>query len=110
MHYVPCGKCIGCLKKRRKDWTTRCIHEARKYEENCFVTLTYNESYLPETFDMVKRDVQLFIKRLRKKGYKFRYYGCGESGDRFGRKHAHLVIFGQDFTSDRDWETTERLF
>jgi len=36
----------------------------------------------------------LFIKRLRKQGYKFRYYGVGEYGEKTLRPHYHLAAFG----------------
>lgn len=80
------------------------MHEASLHEENCFLTLTHNDDNLPRPPTIAKRDVQLFIKRLRKKiaPKQIRYYACGEYGekekmpgsDTLGRPHYHLLIFG----------------
>lgn len=107
---IPCGKCIGCRLEKARQWAVRCVHEAQMHEENCFITLTYNNENLPKDRCINKKDLQLFFKRLRKKinkdnqkpyqhqKYKeIRYYACGEYGDRFSRPHYHACIFGHDF-------------
>ena len=43
---VPCGRCIGCRVERSRQWALRCVHEAELYEENCFITLTFNDEFL----------------------------------------------------------------
>ena len=43
---VPCGRCIGCRLDRSLSWAVRCIHEASLYDENCFITLTFDDKYL----------------------------------------------------------------
>ena len=97
--WVPCGKCAACRIAKKREWTVRLLHEASQYEENCFVTLTYSEDYLPADGSLSKRALQLFFKRLRKnlslegRG-RIRYFACGEYGDRFGRPHYHAIIFG----------------
>ena len=60
-----------------------------------FVTLTYDESHIPENRQLDKRDAQLFLKRLRYHlgGRRIRYYLCGEYGERFGRPHYHAILF-----------------
>lgn len=66
---LPCSKCFGCKKERARQWSLRCVHEASDHEESSFVTLTFSD----ESFDrrgsrsVEKRDVQLFMKRLRKR-------------------------------------------
>lgn len=40
-----------------------------------------------------KRDVQLFLKRLRIKGHKFKYLIAGEHGDKRDRPHWHCLFF-----------------
>lgn len=94
---IPCGKCIGCRLEYSKKWAIRCVHEAAMWENNIFLTLTYNDDHLPHGDDgatLVKRDFQLFMKRLRKKyGKGIRFYGCGEYGEKYQRPHYHVIIF-----------------
>lgn len=42
------------------------MHEAQLHKENSFITLTYSDEHLPPGQNLRHRDVQLFIKRLRK--------------------------------------------
>jgi hypothetical protein len=44
---VPCGKCLSCLEQRRSVWTYRILQELEVAETARFVTLTYDEKYLP---------------------------------------------------------------
>lgn len=71
------------------------------FDANCFLTLTYNDECLPRDGSLDKRHLQLFFKRARKRFGSFRYYACGEYGDRTFRPHYHAAIFGQDFAHDR---------
>jgi hypothetical protein len=48
---------------------------------------------------------RLFIKRYRKKFGQFRYYYCGEYGDKLGRPHYHLLIFGHEFEDQELFKT-----
>ena len=101
---LPCGQCIGCRLERSRQWAVRCMHEASMHKSNCFVTLTYNDYYLPENGSLVKSDFQKFMKRLRKKvGTTVRYYYCGEYGENFGRPHYHVILFGYDFKDKFLW-------
>lgn len=96
---VPCGQCVGCRLERSRQWAIRCMHEASLYEDNCFVTLTYDDRHLP-AFGSLERDAfPKFVRRLRKsEGVKVRYYHAGEYGDRLGRPHYHGLLFGYDFS------------
>ena len=91
---VPCGQCPACIMAKRREWTLRCIYEQTVHESSIFVTLTYNNDNLPKNRRLVKKDLQLFFKRLRHLTPPFKYYACGEVGDRFGRPHYHAIIFG----------------
>lgn len=75
----------------------RCVHEAQLHRHNSFITLTYNEDKLPIHGSLRKDDLQKFFKRLRHHRGAFRYYACGEYGDRTNRAHYHACIFGLDF-------------
>lgn len=91
---LPCGNCMACRLNHARMWSIRIVHEASLYANNVFLTLTYDDEHLPENGTLVKRDLQLFMKRFRKCVGKVRYYACGEYGDKFGRPHYHLVVFG----------------
>lgn len=101
---IPCGTCVGCRMERAKQWKVRLCHEAENYkDETWFVTLTYDNAHLPITPDgeltLVKRDLQLFMKRLRKySGRKWRFFACGEYGmseNSTHRPHYHMILFGK---------------
>lgn len=103
---LPCGQCVGCRLERSRQWALRCIHEAKMYDRNCFITLTYADSNLPENMSLRYSDYQAFMKRFKSAvrynegkhvadGIKF--YMCGEYGSRFGRPHYHAIIFNYDF-------------
>lgn len=90
---IPCGKCDSCIEKRTRDWAVRCCLEAANYENNCFITLTYNPKFIPVK-GVSKKDFQSFIKALRNEfGEGIRYYGCGEYGEKSFRPHYHLILF-----------------
>lgn len=112
---IPCGKCIGCLLKRSREWADRCMLEASYHDHNSFITLTYDNDHLPDKrpltdddgvvigdspyFSLCKRDFQLFMKRLREdiSPLKIRFFACGEYGSKTLRPHYHAIIFGYDF-------------
>jgi len=92
---VPCGHCMPCRIMYTQEWAARLYHEASEYKDNVFITLTYNDESLPSDYGLQKRDVQLFVKRLRKdiEPIKIKYYLCGEYGEKNGRPHYHAIIF-----------------
>lgn len=92
---LPCGHCIECLKMRANVFAVRCSFEASLHSENCFLTLTYDDEHIPADKRVNKRDVQLFLKRLRKNiDFQIKYFACGEYGGHTHRPHYHLIIFG----------------
>lgn len=106
---LPCGQCIGCRLERSRQWAMRCVHEASLYFNNCFVTLTYDDCHLPGSKSLVKRDFQLFMKRLRKfVGSGVRFFMCGEYGDTYGRPHYHAIIFNYDFPDKYVFRKSDR--
>jgi hypothetical protein len=119
---LPCGQCIGCRLENSRQWAIRCSHEAQLYDNNSFITLTYNNQNLPPSGTLVLRDFQLFLKRLRKhiSPTKLRFYHCGEYGSNcrecglsqvyckcdiyqpgLGRPHYHACLFNYDFADRR---------
>jgi len=96
---VPCGQCIGCKLERARQWAVRCQHEASLHPLKCFITLTYDETNLPDNLSLVPDDLSKFWKRLRKAhpGIKIGYLACGEYGETTLRPHYHAILFGLDF-------------
>lgn len=96
---VPCGKCGICLQRRRKSWQFRLMQELKYSWSAFFITLTYNEHSI---VDLNKRDIQLFMKKLRNyenkvrskdiENRKIKYYITGEYGS-LGRPHYHGLVF-----------------
>lgn len=64
---LPCGKCLGCRQAHATQWANRCTDEARQFRNNSFLTLTYNDRFIPPEGHLSSRHLQLFLKRLRKK-------------------------------------------
>lgn len=91
---MPCGKCLNCRINHAKEWAVRCVLESLYHDDNYFITLTYDDEHLPSDGLLYRRDVQLFLKRLRKRIGSFRYFGCGEYGGKTHRPHYHLILFG----------------
>lgn len=94
---IACGQCAGCRLDKARAWAIRCVHEASLHKENCFLTLTYNDNNLPDGGSLNVRDIQLFLKRLRKKCGPFRFFQCGEYGELLNRPHHHILLFGLNF-------------
>lgn len=110
---VQCGKCPKCKTRRVQQWTFRLMQEKKDARTTYFVTLTYDNENVPITkngfMTLKKKDVQDFIKRLRRnqertkgKQYmkigaidelKIKYYVAGEYGSKGKRPHYHLIIF-----------------
>ena len=61
------------------------INEASMYNNNCFITLTYDNENLPKDKNLNYDEFKGFMKRLRehlhrKEGRNIKYYACGEYG------------------------------
>lgn len=108
---VPCGCCQACVYSSAQEWRVRLKEEFYSSQNAVFFTLTYCDECLPlsvgTTFggDRVvvpcvsKRDIQLFLKRLReyfRQEFHFdglRYYICSEYGPTTFRPHYHGILF-----------------
>lgn len=97
-HTVPCGKCAFCLVNKRSQWMFRIHHEMRRQEyPGWFLTLTYDERHVRRTADgrlsLRFRDVQLFLKKLRKAKFYAKYVCVGEYGGETHRPHYHMLLW-----------------
>lgn len=105
---LPCGRCIGCLLDRSLGWAVRCEHEAQFHRDNYFLTLTFDDKYLPEDLSLRSFHLQDFWKRVRnaldlesdffdgafKDAPRIKYYAAGEYGTENFRPHYHAIVFG----------------
>lgn len=117
---LPCGTCILCRQEHARQWAVRITNEAQLHEQNCFITLTYDDEHLPEFSSLSsnsknkhpwqqprdRKHTQKFIKRLRyyladHYDQIIRYFLVGEYGDETNRPHYHACIFGHAFIEDR---------
>lgn len=93
--HLRCGMCRGCKADHAREWAIRCYHESQLHNRACFITLTYSTEKLPANSSLDKRDLSLFFKRLRDKlDVRIRYFACGEYGEKKGRPHYHVCLFG----------------
>lgn len=89
-----CGKCLNCRARSRQEWVFRIRQEYKSCNFGLFVTLTYDDEKLPPD-GVCKRDIQLFLKRLRKHfdSNTLRYFIVSEYGDHTQRAHYHGLLF-----------------
>lgn len=94
---------------KASEWSVRLVHELEYFKRGVFATLTYEVP--PQSLSVSKRELQLFVKRLRRfltlprlsggmvnpwydDERRLKYYGCGEYGENHGLPHYHLIILG----------------
>lgn len=108
---IPCHQCTGCRIDHGSGWAVRLMHEAKFHFCCSFLTLTHDQEHLPEHGSLVKRDIQLFYKRLRKEypGLKIRHFTVGEYGEKTQRAHYHAIVFGVAFLEDRKPHSKNRF-
>jgi hypothetical protein len=91
----------------RREWALRCLHEKRLHSASAFLTLTYADEWLPSPPSLSLRDLQLFMKRLRKaRPDGLRFFACGEYGDITKRPHYHVLLFNTRFQDQRFYKYT----
>lgn len=93
--YSKCGSCEICIAEKCNNWVIRNYYESKVHQDKCFVTLTYEEN----PYILVRKDMQDFLKRLRrrleyKNEKKIRMFYAGEYGEKKGRPHWHIIIYG----------------
>ena len=88
---IKCGKCDECRKEKMYEMINRIKKELAIRKNAFFLTLTYDEEHKK---NLNKRDMQLFLKRYRKK-QQLKYFYVGELGETTKRPHYHCIIFGE---------------
>lgn len=81
------------------------------HDQNCFITLTYDDKHLPWDGSLNKKHFQDFMKRLRFK-YRpttIRYFHCGEYGRELQRPHYHALLFNHDFNDKTLWSERDGI-
>ncbi|WGL31198.1 replication initiator protein [Dipodfec virus UOA04_Rod_765] len=116
-----CGACPECLRKRSSVWALRAYYEAKEHVFSCSVCLTYDQ-YIRDTrtgkiigervaseMTVNKRDIQLFMKRVRKLfGKDIKYICSSEYGKRTHRPHYHVILFGVRFPDCHFYKMSNR--
>lgn len=127
---IPCKNCIGCRLEYSREWANRGYLESKMWEENWFVTVTYDNKYLytPEemtTSDgitytndndewkgcLVKKDLHRFIHNVRQKWQRefnhtgIRFMACGEYGETGERPHYHIIFYNMPIPMESLYET-----
>lgn len=121
---IPCGNCIGCRLEYSRQWANRGYLESKCWEQNWFITLTYDEDHIlvPEEITdkngftyvnegdwigtLVPEELTAFMKSLRqimKREYDqdgIRFMACGEYGSEGERPHYHIILFNCNFPLD----------
>lgn len=99
---IPCGICLGCRMDKASDWANRLLMEIKTQPvNNWFLTITYDEENYP--ISLSKRDIQLFLKRIRKK-QNFRYFLAGEYGTKTFRPHYHMILLNYEIGKTKPWD------
>lgn len=97
-----CGKCLYCRKKRALELASKCVLHSSLYQQNCFLTLTYDEKKEGYHNEFEYQDIQKFKKRLRSyvsrryNSRRIEIFNVHEYGKN-GKKHWHLIVFNFDF-------------
>lgn len=96
----PCGRCMPCLVRKKREWTHRLMLERSLHTDACMVTLTYSDEHLPPGGTVDPAHLRGFLNRLRDYIYpvRFRYFGVGEYGTKSMRPHYHIALFGLPMT------------
>lgn len=106
--WARCRKCAWCLRRRARDWAERIVREFRPSQRSWLLTVTLRPDahYLmgvrggAQDFlgchRAIRRELTLYIKRLRKAGVRMRYMLVGEphpgGGENAGKPHYHAVV------------------
>lgn len=104
--WKKCGHCQECINEKANNWVIRNYYEAKAHDDKCFITLTYAK----DPIVLIKKDIQDFLKRLRKRinPTKVRYFAVGEYGTLRGRPHYHAIIYGWKDDKATVWQINKK--
>lgn len=127
--YVPCGRCYACRVRSSNEWSMRVSQELfMQKNKGLFVTLTYNNDFLPRCGSVKKSELQHFFKRLRyhykkhciKYGIDYtplKYFAVGEYGMIKNRAHYHFILMGYNTSNtvitkliNRSWSFEQTIY
>ena len=94
---VACRGCRVCRDNKVKDIAGRVIAETRTSRHAYFGLLTYGDLKIGDqgklkAVVLTYSDVQKYLKRLRKRIGKFKYFVAGEYGGSNDRAHWHVIL------------------
>lgn len=110
---VDCQRCNFCLANFRDDWAFRMTEQQKISHTSHFITLTYDQQYVPRVWDkndkmyltLRKEDLYRFLKQMKrdqdrhlkkhKDEWRIKYFAVGEYGSEefTTRPHYHLITF-----------------
>lgn len=101
-----CGQCHACRINYTSRWTLRLLYELNSWDCASFISLTYDDKNLPIDGGLHLTEWQKFKDNLRynSDNRKFKYYQCGEYGDKRKRPHHHAILYGFDPWNKEDRE------
>ncbi|UDN67552.1 replication initiator protein [robinz microvirus RP_42] len=90
--FVPCRKCVPCIKRYVNEWTARLVDETLYSTGlSLFITLTYEV----EPPEYSKLHTHSYLKSIRNEypTNRFKYFLVGERGTLSSRRHYHLILY-----------------
>lgn len=87
---------MPCRINRKKIWTCRLILEGSAHLQSCFITLTYDDKYLPVNRSLQPSELREFHEHVKSFYPDIRYFLIGEYGPLRQRPHYHGLYFGQN--------------
>lgn len=93
-----CGQCLPCRINSRRVLTNRIMLESTLWDQNSFLTLTYDDEHLPPGNSLNRDHTTDFMKRLRQRlaPHRIRTFLVGEYGHEGARQwnpHYHAALF-----------------
>lgn len=105
---VPCGSCPVCLSRVRWQKSARILSECSNSKRTWWCRFSLRKDVKPEA--EVYAEVQLFLKRLRKRGFALRYAFVAERGTQgTQRLHYHALLHGDEMLTKRAIQSEWKL-